>query len=126
MKSRESVVRLRSFQVREKSRQVSQIETMMAEFDRMAVELDGQIAYEEKKTGMSDPEHFAYSTFAKAARQRRENLATSVADLSGQLDAAVAALAEAEAELKKAQAKEERDGRVKDEEFDTQRSAMIG
>ena len=42
MKSRESLIRLKRFQVEEKRRRLSQIETMIAEFDRMAGEaLDG-------------------------------------------------------------------------------------
>lgn len=127
MKSRESVVRLRKFQVREKSRQVAQIDTMMGEFTRMAADLDAQIAYEEKKTGIDDPGHFAYSTFAKAARGRRENLHTSVADLRSQLDAAEASLAEAEAELAKAERMEARDGKPAEEPApEPQRMGMIG
>lgn len=126
MKSRESVLRLRKFQVREKTRQVTQIETMMGEFTRMAADLDAQILYEEKKTGIADPDHFAYSTFAKAARNRRENLQTSVADLRSQLDAAEASLAEAEAELAKAERMEERDGRPAEEPPAPRRAGMIG
>lgn len=127
MKSRESVVRLRKFQVREKSRQVAQIDTMMGEFTRMAADLDAQIAYEEKKTGIDDPGHFAYSTFAKAARARRENLQNSTLDLQTQLKAAEEALAEAEAELLKAERLEERDGRTAEPDpVVEQRSMMIG
>ncbi len=33
----------------------------------MAKDLENQIIYEEKKSGITDPNHFAYSTFAKAA-----------------------------------------------------------
>ena len=40
MKSRETLIRLRKFQVDEKRRRTVQIETMIAEFDRMTVELD--------------------------------------------------------------------------------------
>lgn len=127
MKSRESVVRLRKFQVREKSRQVAQIDTMMGEFTRMAADLDAQIAYEEKKTGIDDPAHFAYSTFAKAARARRENLHDSTADLQTQLRAAEEALADAEAELLKAERLEERDGRTAEPDPVVEhRSMMIG
>ena len=127
MKSRESVVRLRKFQVREKSRQVAQIDTMMGEFTRMAADLDAQIAYEEKKTGIDDPDHFAYSTFAKAARARRENLQNSTLDLESQLKAAEEALADAEAELAKAERLEERDGRAPEPDpVVEQRSMMIG
>ena len=108
MKSRDSVLRLKRFQVQEKARQVAQIETMVAEFDRMAADLDSQIAYEEKKAGIDDVNHFAYPTFAKAARLRRENLSTSINDLKDQHSAAKLALQEVEAELAKAEKLEER------------------
>ena len=109
MKSRESLVRLKLFQVNEKRRQLLQLDMMIAEFDRMAGELDGQIAYEERKAGITDQTHFAYPTFAKAARQRRENLMVSQRDMKAQREGAAAAFAEAEAELKKAEMLEVRD-----------------
>ncbi|MEP4032585.1 MAG: flagellar export protein FliJ, partial [Roseibium polysiphoniae] len=40
MKTRDSLIRLKRFQVDDKRRQLSQIETMIAEFNRMADELD--------------------------------------------------------------------------------------
>ena len=109
MKSRESLVRLKEFQVTEKRRQLQPLQSMMAEFERMAKELENQIAIEEKKSGISDPNHFAYPTFAKAAMTRRDNLMGSANDLRGQLDAAQAALSEAVEEMKKIELLEERD-----------------
>jgi len=109
MKSRESLLRLKRFQVDEKRRQVTQIETMMAEFQRMADELDNQIKSEQERVGISDITHFAYPTFAKAAIQRRDNLTASADELVGQLEAAQDALAEAVEELKKFEQLEERD-----------------
>ena len=48
MKSRsESLIRLKKFQVDEKRRQVTQIEMMIADFERMAAELDQQIEIEQ-------------------------------------------------------------------------------
>ncbi|NML72752.1 flagellar export protein FliJ [Rhizobium sp. S-51] len=113
MKSRESLVRLKGFQVTEKRRQLQQLQSMMAEFDRMAKELENQIAIEEKKSGISDPNHFAYPTFAKAARQRADNLQVSIRELKVQQEAAELALEEAEAEHAKAAALEERDGQMR-------------
>ena len=84
MKSRENLVRLKQFQVNEKRRQLTQLEMMVAEFDRMANELDQQILAEEKKAGITDVNHFAYPTFAKAARLRRDNLKNSQSDLMQQ------------------------------------------
>ena len=92
MKSRNSLIRLKRFQVDEKRRQVVQIEMMIAEFERMAAELDEQILAEQKRSGISDVAHFAYPTFAKAAMARRDNLMESANELRGQLDAAQAAL----------------------------------
>ena len=109
MKSRESLVRLKEFQVKDKRRQLSQLQLMMSEFERMSKELETQSAIEEKKSGITDPSHFAYPTFAKAAMTRRDNLMGSANDLRGQLDAAQAALSEAVEEMKKIELLEERD-----------------
>ncbi|MBS3650822.1 flagellar export protein FliJ [Pseudaminobacter sp. 19-2017] len=125
MKSRENLVRLKQFQVNEKRRQLSQLDLMIAEFERMAGELEVQIAAEEKKAGITDVNHFAYPTFAKAARQRRDNLRNSQADLAEQRTVALALLREAEAELSKAQMLESRDGKIRDIDIHG-RSAMIG
>jgi len=124
MKSRENLVRLKRFQVNEKRRQMLQLDMMIAEFDRMANELDIQIAAEERKSGITDISHFAYPTFAKAARLRRDNLKNSQSDLAQQKKAVEALLAEAEAELSKAEMLESRD--LKPREAEGGRGAMIG
>lgn len=125
MKSRENLVRLKQFQVTEKRRQLLQLDMMIAEFERMAGELELQITAEEKKAGITDTTHFAYPTFATAARLRRDNLRNSQSDLAQQRSAAESLLAEAEAELSKAELLESRDTRLRDVEIDN-RSAMIG
>jgi flagellar export protein FliJ len=109
MKSRETLIRLRKFQVDEKRRKVAQIETMIAEFERMAADLDREIKAEQDRAGIHDPAHFAYPTYAKAAIQRRENLVRSAEDLKAQLDDAKNALADAFEELKKVEMLDERD-----------------
>ena len=86
MKSRENLVRLKQFQVNEKRRQLLQLDMMIAEFERMAGDLEYQIAAEEKKSGITDVNHFAYPTFAKAARSRRDNLKNSQSDLADAAD----------------------------------------
>jgi flagellar export protein FliJ len=125
MKTRENLVRLKQFQVNDKRRQLLQLDMMIAEFDRMAGELDFQIAAEEKKAGITDINHFAYPTFAKAARLRRDNLKDSQQDLLQQRAMAESILAEAEAELSKAEALESRDAKNRESESSL-RSAMIG
>jgi flagellar export protein FliJ len=110
LKSRsESLIRLKKFQVDEKRRQVAQIEMMIADFERMAAELDQQIEIEHTKTGISDVAHFAYSTFAKAALTRRDNLLASANDMKSKLETAQDALAEALEDLKKVELLDQRE-----------------
>ncbi len=109
MKSRDAVIRLKRFEVEEKRRKVAEIEMMIGEFSHMAGDLDRQIAIEQERAGISDVNHYAYPTFAKAAIQRRNNLTASAADLEAKLMAARSDLDEANEELKKIELLEERD-----------------
>jgi flagellar FliJ protein len=109
MKSRETLIRLKKFQVDEKRRKVAQIETMIAEFERMAGDLEREIRVEQDRAGIHDPGHFAYPTYAKAAITRRENLKRSADELRTQLEDAKMALGEAIDQLKKVQLLDERD-----------------
>jgi flagellar export protein FliJ len=109
MKSRDTLIRLKKFQVDERRRKVAQIETMIAEFERMASDLDREIKSEQERAGIHDPAHFAYPTYAKAAMTRKENLNRSADELKVQLDDAKAALGEAFEELKKVELLDERD-----------------
>lgn len=109
MKNREGLLKLKKFNVDEKRRQVSQIETMLSDFDRMAQDLEQQIQQEQKRVGIDDVTHFAYPTFARAASQRRDNLRNSTEELKQQLTKAQDELTEAVAELKKIELMDERD-----------------
>ncbi len=109
MKTRDSLIRLKRFQVDEKRRQLAQIESMISEFNRMADELDDQIRTEQERTGITDVTHFAYPTFAKAAADRRDNLRNSAHELDDQLQRAQDELSEAIEDLKKFEQLEERD-----------------
>lgn len=109
MKSRDTLIRLKKFQVEDRRRKVAQIEAMIADFERMAGDLDREIQAEQDKAGIHDPSHFAYPTYAKAAITRRENLRRSASELKEQLAEAKEALTEALDELKKVELLEERD-----------------
>src|ERR1700709_1705030 len=109
MKSRETLIRLKKFQVDEKRRRVAQIEGMIADFQRMSVDLEREIQSEQERAGINDPAHFAYPTYAKAAIQRRENLTRSADELRIQLEDAKSLLSEAFEELKKVALLDERD-----------------
>ena len=119
MKSRETLIRLKRYQVDEKRRQLAQIEAMMADFERMAAELDREVEIEQEKSGITDIGHYAYPTYARAAAQRRDNLRDSAQNLRGQLEAAQDELAEAVEDLKKVELLEERDQ-------ERERAAMAG
>jgi flagellar protein FliJ len=101
MKSRDTLMRVKRFAVDEKRRRVMQIETMIADFQRMANDLDNEIAREEKRANNNDPTHFAYPTYAKAARSRRDNLLNSAAELRDQLEEARGHLEAAFEDMKK-------------------------
>ena len=125
MKSRETLIRLKKFQVDEKRRKVAQIEGMIAEFERMAGDLDREIKTEQDRAGIHDPGHFAYPTYAKAAMQRRENLQRSADDLKIQLESATGALAEAFEEMKKIELLDERDQMREREEENAREQAEL-
>jgi flagellar export protein FliJ len=88
MTSRETLVRLRRFRIDEMHRRVAQLESAIGEFSRIARELEREIAVEEQKAGISDLSHFAYPTYARAARARRDNLQRSTQELTAQLEEA--------------------------------------
>jgi flagellar FliJ protein len=89
MKSREMAMSLKRREVEEKARKVDDLERIIREFDQMAADLERQIQLEEDRTGVRDRMHFSYSTFAKAAAQRRDNLRQSTEGLREKLADAV-------------------------------------
>ena len=101
MKTRDAALRLKRFELTEKARKVASMEAMVTDFEHMAGDLTRQISAEEERTGVKDCAHFAYSTFAKAARLRRGNLLVSVADLRLKLDTAKREQAQVASELSK-------------------------
>src|SRR5580698_7529062 len=113
MKSRETLIRLKKFQVDEKRRMVAHIER--------------EIKVEQDRAGIHDPGHFAYPTYAKAAIGRRENLKRSSDELRTQLEDAKLALAEAFEELKKVELLDERDQmREREAENDAEQAELDG
>ncbi|WP_088344920.1 MULTISPECIES: flagellar export protein FliJ [Rhodomicrobium] len=108
MKSNDTLLKLRRFEVNEKQQKIAEIEMMIVDFRRMADDLSHQIRVEEEACNIRDVNHFAYPTYAKAARQRRDNLLASIGDLEAKLAEARAELAESNEELKKSELVEER------------------
>lgn len=109
MKSRETDIRLRRFELEERRQKVADLEAMIADFQSMADDLTIQIETEEKRSGISDVDHFSYPTFAKAARERRGNLDSSISDLTEKLTSARDELSETESELRTSEISDERE-----------------
>lgn len=99
MRAREVAVRAKRFAVTEKARKVEGLQRMIREFQQMVSDLERQVQAEEERTGVKDRGHFNYSTFAKAASQRRDNLVNSITDLSHKLESAIRERDEAMASL---------------------------
>jgi flagellar export protein FliJ len=108
MKSRETLIHRKKFQVDEKRRTIAQIEGMIAEFERIGGDLEREIKTEQDRARIQDPGHFAYPTYAKAVMQRRDNLKRSADELKIQLEDAKAVLGEAFMEMKKVEILAER------------------
>ncbi|MEM0907915.1 MAG: hypothetical protein AAGJ94_11160 [Pseudomonadota bacterium] len=81
MKPRESTIQAKEFQAAALKRQLSQFDRMIGDLEVIRTELGKQIDAEERRTGVSDPANFAYSTVARAARERRSNLTNTIDDL---------------------------------------------
>src|SRR4030088_3248029 len=101
MKSRETLIRLKKFQVDEKRRKVAQIEGMIAEFERIGFGLDREIKAEQDRAGIQDPPRCASPTYAKAATVLRDNLERSTDEIRIQLEDAKSAPGDAIDEMKK-------------------------
>ena len=99
MSSRASVASVKEFQIEKHLRTVAQLETTIADFDRLVDNLNHEIQAEEDRVKIHDPSHFAYPTFATAAIRRRDNLMRSSNRLKIQLDAARKTLGEVAEEL---------------------------
>ena len=125
MKSRENLVRLKQFQVNEKRRQLVQLDMMIAEFDRMASELEVQITAEEKQGRHHRCQPLCLSDLRQGgtiAPRQSEELAIRSRPAE---ECRRSHTAEAEAELSKAEMLESRDSKSRDND-QVHRSAMIG
>ena len=60
----ERLRRSKAFEVGQSRWRANQIETLIAEFDRICINLGHQIEAEERRVGICDPTHFAYPELA--------------------------------------------------------------
>jgi len=97
MKIQPDIVKLQEFQAQNKRDQIVQLDRMIHEFEQMIIAMEEQIVVESREFDNNQCEHFAHANFAKAARQRRENLRQSLDDLKKQRENVETELAEIEA-----------------------------
>ena len=72
-------------QVADTKRRIALMERMIADFERVAANLDWDILIEEERANIRDPAHLAYPIYAKAIELRRDNLRRSADELRAQL-----------------------------------------
>jgi flagellar export protein FliJ len=118
MKTQESLVRLRKFEVDERRRKVADLEAMINDFLAMAKDLDRRVEMEQQKVGVSDVNDCRYPLWAKDAIERRKRLMDSVSELEEQLDEARNELAASFEELKKAEKIDQRARKRKREKLE--------
>ena len=88
MNAREETLKRSRFEVDETARKAGDLERTIRDFEALAFDLDRQITNEETRTGIKDLDHFAYSSFARSARARRDNLCASIEGLKAKVEVA--------------------------------------
>src|SRR5262245_38462506 len=70
------------------------LKRLIADCDRLAADLDQEVRNEENRVKIHDPDHSAYSIYARATASRRDNLRRSAEELRAHLAKAEKALFE--------------------------------
>src|SRR5215831_18325055 len=70
------------------------LQRLIADCDRLAADLDQEVRNEENRVKIHDPNHSAYSIYARATASRRDNLRRSAEELRAHLAKAEKALFE--------------------------------
>jgi flagellar FliJ protein len=81
MRVKQLSIEAQLFAAEQERRRLSRIEAMIGELLRSAAGLEVEIAAEERRVGISDPKLVAYSTYARAASRRRDNLLRTIGEL---------------------------------------------
>ena len=75
-------------------RRIPILKRLISDCDRLAADLDQEVRNEEHRVRIHDPVNYAYSTYAKSAALRRDNLRRSAEELRVHLAKAEKALIE--------------------------------
>lgn len=107
MKGLRSMIRLQKWQVDEKRRQLTDLESMRADLVRRKQDLRNEIAHEQKAADQQVIQ-FAFASYVRDALARLETLASSIAEVDIAIDAMQDEVAAAFRELKKYEVAEAR------------------
>jgi flagellar FliJ protein len=97
----ESLIRLHRWQLDERRRQVSELDTLAAKLRQEGVRLVAEQKAEQKIAAESAEAASAYGSYARRLIERRQKLEQSLASVEGQIVTARAALAEAYQDVKR-------------------------
>ncbi|MCC6921302.1 MAG: flagellar FliJ family protein [Alphaproteobacteria bacterium] len=107
MKSRDTLLKLYKFRVDEAKTRLHGFEQMRADMTRKIVELEGHLSEESRRATENEIGRFAYPSFAKSIRERKDKLNASVLEVERSIAEARIALHEAFQDLKKLELAEE-------------------
>lgn len=113
MKSRETLIKLHRFRADEAKTKLAGLESIRADLGRKVSELDNHLSEEGRRATENEIGRFAYPSFARSIRERKEKLAASIAEIERSISEARIELQEAYQDLKKFELAEE--ARVKRE-----------
>lgn len=95
------MIRLQKWQVDEKRRQVSDLQDMLAQFERRAEELEAEVRREQKAASLDLAVSYIYGPYAESVLQRRATLRESIVEVESSIEVARDELADLYQELKR-------------------------
>lgn len=95
------VVRLHKWQVDEKRRQITELETMRSEIVKQLEKLINDLAAEQNHVATTNVVDINYANYASSVKSRRENLEASITEIDVSIENMKDELSEAFKELKK-------------------------
>ena len=107
MKSRDTLIKLHRFRADEAKSKLAGLESIRSDLERKMTELDSHLSEEARRATENDIGRFAYPSFARSIRERKDNIAQSIAEIERSIAEARIHVQEAFQELKKFELAEE-------------------
>ncbi len=107
MKRRDSILRLKRFQVDEMKRKLTTLEEMRADLEKKLADLDETVAREKQRASDSDIGRLAFPSFLQSIEIRRKNIRTTMKEVETELARQRDVLTDAFQELKSFEIAEE-------------------